>query len=148
MELTTWNPELLLEMQRNVFSNTSLMSNSLSLEMMELSGFLAADIIQTSSGYCLYADVPGMTDDDIHVSIENGVMTISGDRKLQYSDQGAETPVLNRFRGAFCVQFALSDQINFHRVSAKIMNGVLTVNMPVSDNNHPNQIRVPVSSGN
>ena len=140
MELSTWNPELLMDMQRAVFNNSSF----LNYESMEMAGFLAADIIQTNYGYCLYADVPGMTYHDINLSIDNGVMTLSGDRKITYDNAGSEEPILNRFRGKFCMQFNLSDRINYHRVSATVSNGVLKVEMPVSDKENPNKIQVPV----
>lgn len=143
MELSTWNPESLMDMQRAIFSKANLMA----IESMELSGFLAADIIQTGYGYCLYADVPGMSIHDISLTIDNGVMTISGDRKIHYDQAGDETPVLNRYRGQFYVQFSLSSQINFSKVSAVIDNGVLKVEMPVSDKSDPNIIDVPIRQG-
>ncbi len=141
MQLSPWNPTELLDIQRTFLES----ANAFNTEIMTMSGFLATDIIQTNHGYRLYADVPGVKLKHLHLSVDNGVMTLSGERHLHYDTKDKEIPVLNRQSGKFSVSYTLSDHIAYDKITAKVEDGVLIVDMPVSKHGHPNQISIDIA---
>ena len=100
----------------------------------------AVDIYETADReYVIKADLPEMKREDIHLTLENSVLTLSGERtaatveKLQRSE---------RFRGAFSRAFNLPATIDGNRISAAYKDGVLTVTIPQREDAKAKQIEV------
>jgi HSP20 family protein len=90
----------------------------------------AVDIYEDESGVHLKADLAGVDPKDIKVHIDNGVLTISGERKEQkeHNDKGYHR--VERFYGSFSRSFSLSDELNDDDIDARFDNGVLSLNLP------------------
>jgi HSP20 family protein len=100
----------------------------------------AVDIYETPGhDYVIKADLPEMKREQIQLTFEHNVLTLSGERKAQAADglRRAE-----RFHGPFSRAFTLPATVDGHRISAAYENGVLTVRVPQREDAKPRQIEV------
>lgn len=103
------------------------------------------DILETEQELILKADVPDMTEKDIAITIENGTLTIKGERKFQKKDEKSGYHRIERSFGAFARSFTLPETVEAEKVSATYKNGVLTVALPKKEVAKPRSIEVKVS---
>ena len=98
------------------------------------------DIESTQDGYVLHAEMPGVSKDGIEVSVENGDLVILGHRRpLDVSGE----PIYRESRlYDFRRVYELDPSIDTSRISARIENGVLTVNLPKAEKVKPRRIEV------
>jgi HSP20 family protein len=100
----------------------------------------AVDIYETADReYVIKADLPEMKREDIHLTFENSVLTVSGERG---SDAVEGLQRGERFRGQFSRSFTLPATVDGHRISAAYKDGVLTVRLPQREDAKPKQIEV------
>lgn len=90
----------------------------------------AVDIYEDERGFHVDAEVPGVKPEDIKVNVENNVLTISGERKLDGEQNKDGYHRVERFYGAFSRSFALTDKVNVDAIDAKYENGVLRLTLP------------------
>lgn len=103
--------------------------------------FMPMDLYQVDDHYVLTADLPGADPGSIDVSVENGVLTLSGQRSTM-SDSGVRWLASERFSGLYRRQLALGDSIDPAGITARYDNGVLTVTIPIAERAKPRQIVV------
>jgi HSP20 family protein len=89
----------------------------------------AVDIYEDAAGIHVKADLAGVKPEDIKVNVENKVLTISGERKLDTTDKREGYHRVERFYGSFSRSFALADEVNPDDIDAKFEHGVLTVTL-------------------
>jgi HSP20 family protein len=89
----------------------------------------AVDIFEDNDGIHVKADLAGVKPEDIKVNVENNVLCISGERKLENSEQRNGYHRVERVHGSFSRSFALTDQVDAENIDAKYDNGVLTVTL-------------------
>ncbi len=100
----------------------------------------AVDIFESKDReYVIKADLPEMKREDIHLTFENNVLTLSGERTL---DQSQELHRSERFNGPFSRSFTLPNTVDGNRISAAYKDGVLTVRVPQREEAKPKQIEV------
>ena len=89
------------------------------------------DVKETPSAYSVVAEVPGVSKEDIHVTVEGSVVTLRAEIQQQDS-QGQEEKVLRteRYYGAVARSFQLATDIDNEKSKAKYENGVLTLTLP------------------
>ena len=87
------------------------------------------DVIDTGDAYQLQSELPGFTKDDIKIDVENDVLTISAERKLDDKDEKQNFVKRERFYGSFSRSFDVSG-INVDGIEAAYTDGVLTLTMP------------------
>ena len=90
----------------------------------------AVDIIEEKDRFVLRADVPGVNAEDIDVSMDNGVLSISGERHAIAPGDDTGVQRIERATGRFLRRFTLPDTANAESVSAKSSNGILEVVIP------------------
>jgi HSP20 family protein len=118
------------------------------------SGFIApdtwvppVDIYQTGDQeLVLKAELPDMKRDDIKMTIENGVLTIKGDKKLSTDVKEEQFHHVERRYGAFSRSFSLPQTIDATKVSAEYKQGVLTVRLPLREDAKPRSIKVEIAA--
>lgn len=101
----------------------------------------AVDILEEPDRFVLLADVPGVPLEDIEITMEDGVLTLKGERR----DVAAHADVARRVErqgGTFHRRFALPDGVDADRVSAKGRHGVLEVSIPKVEQAKPRRIEV------
>lgn len=101
----------------------------------------AFDISEDETAVTLEADVPGMAESEIRVAIENGVLTVSGEKK--FAEKKTAHRVERRY-GSFSRSFNLPDGLDVEKVKAASKNGVLTLTLPKNEAAQPRRIDVKV----
>jgi HSP20 family molecular chaperone IbpA len=104
------------------------------------------DITEDSDGLSLYVDMPGVEQDAVSVELHDDVLTIQGEVNLKPYE--GLTPVYSEYRvGSYLRRFTLSPRHRFDasRVTAKLVDGVLTVRLPTAEEAKPR--RVPITVG-
>ncbi len=102
----------------------------------------AVDVQEDSQQYLITADLPGVDPQDIEVSLENGVLTIRGQRQWKEEADKGEYKRVERVRGNFYRRFTLPDTADAEKVKAKSHNGVLEVVIPKQERVQPRKIEV------
>ncbi len=103
----------------------------------------AVDIHEEQDRYVISADVPGVDPASIDVTMENGVLTISGERKSERSEErGNGARRVERLYGSFFRRFALPDSVDAEHVEARSQHGVLEVVIPKKAQVQPKKIKV------
>lgn len=88
------------------------------------------DVRETKENYTLTTDLPGITKKDINIKVSDGLLTVSGSRKSDTSDEN-DTWHYNEIRyGNFSRSFNLPETVNEEKIKANFKNGVLTLTIP------------------
>ncbi|HVT35219.1 MAG TPA: Hsp20/alpha crystallin family protein [Nevskiaceae bacterium] len=90
----------------------------------------AVDIEEYADKFVLYADVPGVDPASIELTLENGVLSVTGSRERRVEQAGVEKSRVERATGRFFRRFALPDTVDSDSVSASNKNGVLEIVIP------------------
>ena len=102
----------------------------------------AVDIKEENHSYIIHADVPGINPEDIDVSLEEGVLTIKGERKFENEEEKEGYKRIERMRGTFFRRFSLPDTVDPEKVEAKCKDGVLEVTIEKLAKVQPKKITV------
>ncbi len=104
------------------------------------------DIQETENELIVKADVPDVEMKDIDVRLENGTLTLRGERKFEAKKNEGGWHRVERSYGSFERAFAVPDTVNAEAVKADYKNGVLTITMPKKEIAKPRQIKVQVNA--
>ncbi len=102
----------------------------------------AVDIKEEDERFVLKADIPGVDPKDIDVTMEDGVLTIKGERKHESEEEREGYKRVERSYGSFYRRFSLPDTADAERVTAKGKDGVLEVSIPKQEKVQPRKIAV------
>jgi len=104
----------------------------------------SADIVENDNEYLIKADLPEVKKEDIDIRVENGVLTLSGERRVEKSADNEKEHRREVFYGKFARSFSLPDDVEVDKISAECRDGVLRVHLPKSDAKKPRTIEVKV----
>ena len=102
----------------------------------------AVDIKEEPQQFVIHADVPGVEAKDIDITLENGVLTLKGQRVIEQKEENDQYRRVERVRGTFLRRFSLPDAVNAEKVSAKCKDGVLEVIVPKRESAQPRRIAI------
>ena len=102
----------------------------------------AVDIVEEKERFLLRADVPGVNPEDIDISMEKGVLRVSGQRFEKASEEAEGIKRLERTNGKFHRRFTLPDTVNTEEITATSANGILEVVIPKQPKVKPRRIAV------
>jgi HSP20 family protein len=102
------------------------------------------DITEDDKEYLIKADLPEMKKDEIKVNVENGVLTVSGERKTEKEEKNKKFHRIERSYGTFMRSFALPEDADGTKVAAEFKEGVLGVHLPKNPVAKPKSIAVKV----
>jgi HSP20 family protein len=104
----------------------------------------SADISETEKEYLIRAELPAVKKEDVKVTVDNGMITIQGERKQHKEDKNEKSIRVENFYGAFTRSFLLPEDVNADAIRCEDKDGVLTVHMPKSETakQKPKQIKV------
>ncbi len=102
----------------------------------------AVDIYEDEGTITVQAQVPGVKAEDVHIDVENNVLTISGDRKLEREDKREGYHRIESSYGSFTRSFMLPEAADSEKVEAGLSDGVLTVRIPKRPEAAPKRIEV------
>lgn len=100
------------------------------------------DIRETDEALTLHAEIPGLTKDDVNITLENNVLTISGERKFEKDAKKDNYHRIERAYGAFSRSFSLPANVRTDQVRASFKDGVLTVSLPKAEEAKPRRIEI------
>jgi HSP20 family protein len=103
------------------------------------------DIIEDEKEYVVKADLPEVKKEDVKVTVEDDVLTITGERKVEKEDKGKKYHRLERAYGNFLRSFTLPPGAEGIKVSAEFKDGVLKVHLPKSEKPKTKTVEVKVS---
>jgi HSP20 family protein len=109
----------------------------------------AMEIIEKDNALVLAAELPGVNSKDVEITLEEGVLTIRGEKKEEFkeSEPDARYHVWERRYGCFQRAFTLPRLIDAEKVSAKFENGVLTLTLPKSEKAKVQGKKIPITVG-
>lgn len=90
----------------------------------------AFNVKETENAYVIEADLPGVEDDDVEVTLERNRLTITGTRNAEAKKEGENYHLYERRSGSFSRSFTLPSVADAEAVAAKLENGVLHINVP------------------
>jgi len=105
----------------------------------------AVDIIETENALIIKADMPNMNLKDINILLENGTLTLSGERKFENDDKVTGYQRIERSYGAFARSFTLPETVDPEGVRADHADGVLKITLPKKELAKARAIKVNVN---
>ena len=104
-----------------------------------------ADITEDDREYVIKAELPELRKEDVKVTVENGVLTISGERKFEKEEKKKKYHRVERGYGSFVRTFALPEDADADKIKAEFKHGMLEVHLPKNERAKPKQIEVHVA---
>src|SRR5690349_4847503 len=102
----------------------------------------AMDLVESGDHFVLRADLPGMSEDDIEIELEDGTLTVSGERKAEHEEREEGFHRVERSFGAFSRSLTLPKGIDADAVSASFDRGVLEIRIPKPEARKPRRISI------
>ena len=102
----------------------------------------AVDIKENNDGFVIVADIPGVNPKDIEVHMENGVLSIKGERETEKKEEKEGYKRVERSYGSFYRRFSMPETADATKINAKSKNGVLEVTIPKQEKVQPRKIDV------
>jgi HSP20 family protein len=129
-----------------LFKNTQPRNGSGEQESLTVSEWTPlVDITEDDKEYLIKAELPEVKKEEVKVTVENGLLTISGERKIEKEEKGKRYHRVERAYGSFVRSFSLPDDADGNKVNAEFKEGVLRVHLAKSEHAKPKQIEVKVS---
>jgi HSP20 family protein len=107
----------------------------------------AMDLVETDEHFVLRADLPGMTEGDVNVELEDNLLTVSGERRAEHEEKREGFYRLERAFGEFSRTLTLPKGIDAESVTAGFDNGVLEVRIPKPEQRKPRKISISGGEG-
>ncbi len=102
------------------------------------------DVTETDDGIEINAELPGMDEKDIDVSLDNNVLTVKGEKKQEHEEKKKDHHVSERSYGMFQRSFSLPSGLEHDRIKANFKNGVLKITMPKSKEAKENRKKIEI----
>lgn len=102
----------------------------------------AVDIFEKEDNLVLRAELPGMKEKDIDVHVENGVLTLRGERKREDEVKSESYHKIERYYGSFARTFALPTTVDVPKIRASYKDGILEVILPKAEAAKPKRIEI------
>lgn len=149
MNLIKWDPFRELEdvssRLNRIFGRTPARSES-DNEMLAVADWMpSVDISETDTAYLIRGEIPGVKKEDVKVTIQEGMLTIQGERKQEKEEKGKRFHRVECCYGNFVRSFRVPDDADESAVKAEFKDGMLNVTLPKSAKAKPKSISVTVS---
>jgi HSP20 family protein len=148
MTLVRWDPfrelEDMSERLNRVFLRPSLRNSG--KENLTVADWMpTVDISETEGEYLIKAELPEVRKEDVKVTVENGVLTLQGERRQEKEEKGKKFHRVERSYGSFVRSFSLPELVDESAVKAEYKDGVLNLHLPKSEKVKPKAIDVKVA---
>lgn len=104
----------------------------------------AVDIYEDENKVTIEAELPGLTQKDIDVKVENNTLVIKGEKKFEKEDKKDNYHRIERYYGTFQRSFILPETVDSDKIKAEYKNGVLEINIPKKPEVKPKAVKVEV----
>lgn len=103
------------------------------------------DVIEEEGAYVVKADIPGIAKEDVHVEVENGMLTIRGEKKEEKEEKGKTFYRQERVYGSFSRSFHLPETADVDAIKAVHKDGLLELTIPKKEETKPKKIDISVN---
>jgi HSP20 family protein len=100
------------------------------------------DLVEAEDHFVLKADLPGLTDEDVSIEVQDGTLTISGERRAEHESHERGWYRIERSFGSFSRSLTLPDGVDADAISASFENGVLEVSIPKPEERKPRRVEI------
>jgi HSP20 family protein len=107
----------------------------------------AMDLVETDDNFVLRADLPGVSEGDVKIELEDNVLTVSGERKAGHEATKAGYYRVERSHGSFARTLTLPEGVDADRINASFDKGVLEVKIPKPEQRKPRKVAIAVGAG-
>jgi HSP20 family protein len=107
----------------------------------------AMDLVETDDDFVLRADLPGLSEEDVNIELEDNVLTISGERKAEHEERKEGYYRVERSSGTFSRSLTLPEGVDPDAVRASFDRGVLEVRVPKPEAKKPRKVAISVGGG-
>lgn len=151
MNLIKWDPFRELEDVSNRLNRLfgrSLPQTTASQDMLAMADWTpSVDITETDAAYVVKGEIPGVNKDDVKVTVEDGMLTIQGERKMEKEEKGKKFHRIERSYGSFMRSFRVPEDVEESKVKAEFKDGMITVTLPKSEKakSKSKAVNIPVS---
>ena len=114
-------------------------------QLSQMNWFPVVDIKENKDEFAVFAELPGMKKEDVHITFSDGKLVIEGERKKEQEEKEANYHRVERSYGKFCRTFQLPSGIQANKIAADFKDGILKVKLPKSEEVKPKEIEVKVS---
>jgi len=105
----------------------------------------SVDISETEKAYLIKAEIPEVKKEDVKVTVDNGVLTIQGERKMEKEEKGKKFHRIERSYGSFLRSFRIPDGVDDTKAKAEFKDGMITVTLPKSEKAKTKAVEIAVS---
>jgi HSP20 family protein len=150
MSIVRWDPFRELEDMSNrlnrVFGRSNLTAPSSAKEgFFSFDWAPSVDIAETAEAFEIKAELPDVRKEDVKVTVEDGELRISGERKQEKEEKGKKFHRIERSYGSFMRSFTLPENVDDSKLTADYKDGLLNVRLPKTEKAKPKQVAVKVS---
>jgi len=149
MTLVRWDPfrelEDMSDRLNRVFARPALRSTNGKENLTVADWMPTVDISETDAEYLIKAELPEVKKEDVKVTVENGVLTLQGERRQEKEEKGKKFHRVERSYGSFVRSFTLPESVDESMVRAEYKDGVLNLHLPKSERVKPKAIDVKVA---
>jgi HSP20 family protein len=108
----------------------------------------AMDVWEEGEHFVLKADLPGVAESDVSIEVQDGTLTVSGERRSEERKEGAGWYRYERSSGSFSRSLTLPEGVNPEGIDAEFAAGVLTVRIPKPEERKPRRVEIKSANGN
>jgi HSP20 family protein len=102
------------------------------------------DIVETEKEFIIKAEIPDVKKEEVKITVNNGVLSIQGERKQEKEEKGKKFHRVERNYGGFTRSFTLPDNVDETKVEATFKDGMLKLQIPKSEKSKPKEIEVKI----
>jgi HSP20 family protein len=143
---SVWDPiREMEEMQNRLFGRRLALKKNGGEEAITLTEWVPpVDIAEDDKEYTIKVELPEVKKEDVRVSVEGGVLSITGERKAETEEKNKKYHRIERSYGSFVRSFTLPEGVAGDRVNAEFKDGVLKVHLPKDESAKPKSIEVKI----
>jgi HSP20 family protein len=149
MTLVRWDPfrelEDMSERLNRVFARPAARATSGKEALTVADWMPTVDISETDGEYVIKAELPEVKKEDVKVTVEDGVLTLQGERRQEKEEKGKRFHRVERSYGSFVRSFTLPESVDEAGVKAEYKDGVLSLHLPKTERMKPKAIDVKVA---
>lgn len=149
MNLIKWNPFNELEDISNrlnqIFGRSAVQPET-GQQMLKVADWApSVDISETDKAYLIKAEIPEVKKEDVKVTIDDGMITLQGERKMEKEEKGKKFHRIERSYGSFVRSFRLPDGVDESKAKAEFKDGMINVTLPKSEKAKTKAVEIAVS---
>jgi HSP20 family protein len=145
MQLTKWDPFREMEDFFDRYSKALSWSRLGGSEIMTGGDWAPrVDIAETEKEFIIKAEVPEVKKEEVKISVDNGILSIRGERKQEKEEKGKKFHRVERYYGSFTRSFTLPDNVDETKIEASFKDGMLNIQIPKSEKSKPKAIDVKI----